>query len=185
MGKTYTTRKQNYNSKTRKRHGGVFSSNTMNKYKMPSMAELNLQGKKLADKHYQAGINSVQKHANNLSTSTSSLYNKHLKTGTDMYNKQLKTGTDMYNKHKYGSPSGFIAAKTLESTASIAKSVGKGVVNKTSNKMQPHIDASKKYMTSFTPNFSSKNTTLALERSKSGPTVSSAYNPTVASVPIP
>jgi len=173
MSKTYAKRKHS-NVKSRRRKAGFLSSSMMNKYKIPSMSQLHEQSKKMIDKHYQEGFNSAQKQANNLVKSTS-----------DIYNKQSKSAVDMYNKQKYSSPTNFIAAKTLETTASAAKTVGTGMTKQVSNKMQPHINASKQYMNSFTPNFTSKNTTLALERSRSGPTVSSAYNPTAADVPVP
>ena len=195
MSKTYAKRKHS-NVKSRRRKAGFLSSSMMNKYKMPSMSQLHDQSKKMIDKHYQEGFNSAQKQANNLVKSTSDIYNKQSKSAVDMYNKQSKSAVDMYNKQsksavdmynkqKYSSPTNFIAAKTLETTASAAKTVGTGMTKQVSNKMQPHINASKQYMNSFTPNFTSKNTTLALERSRSGPTVSSAYNPTAADVPVP
>ncbi len=173
MSKTYAKRKHS-NVKSRTRKAGFLSSSMMNKYKMPSMSQLHEQSKKMIDKHYQEGFNSVQKQANNLVKSTS-----------DIYNKQSKSAVDMYNKQKYSSPTNFIASKTLETSASAAKTVGTGMTKQISNRMQPHINVSKQYMRSFTPNFTSKNTTLALERSRSGPTVSSAYNPTAADVPVP
>jgi len=186
MPKTYGKRKHMTMRKTRRRRGGLFSVTTNNnmasKDNTPSMSKIKQQGKELADKNFKLGLQSAQKYANKL-------YDKNSKSGekyaNNLYDKHSKTVKDIYKKQKHSSPENYMASKVFEITGKSAMKVGNSMANEYKSKnTQPRVNISNK-TTSYTPNFSSKNTALALERSQSGPLVSQAYNPTIASMPKP
>ncbi len=133
-------------------------------------------GTDAANKHYNAGLQSGQKKANEMHASATKGLSNIKSSANANANTNMTKGSDMmkaqYNKQKYKNPSNFIMAKGMESRANSMYNRGSQMTGQMSSRFAPTLGR-------FNPKgMTNKNVEHAVDASSMGSPQASQYSPT-------